>query len=145
LDTSVYNRLFDDQTQPKIFLETQAIVLILQMLESDLIELVNSSVLEYENSKNPLPIKQQAMTRYLEMASIRKNVDGEIKQRAEQLEQDGLKAIDALHVACAESTNCGYFVTCDKRLINRYQGNLIRVLNPVDFILEEVSNDSSDK
>ena len=145
LDTSVYNRLFDDQTQPKIFLETQAIVLILQMVESDLIELVNSSVLEYENSKNPFPIKQQAMTRYLEMAGIRKNVDNEIRQRAEQLEQDGLKAIDALHVACAESTNSGYFVTCDKRLINRYQGNLIRVLNPVDFILEEVSDDSSDK
>ena len=33
----------------------------------------------------------------------------------------------------------------DKRLINRYQRNLIRVLNPVDFILEDESDDSSDK
>jgi hypothetical protein len=40
LDTSVYNRPFDDQTQPKVFLETQAVILILQMVEAKLIELV---------------------------------------------------------------------------------------------------------
>lgn len=141
LDTSVYNRLFDDQTQPKIFLETQAAILILQMIESNLIELVNSSILEYENSRNPFPIKQQAMNRYLEMARVKKKVDNEIKERTEQLEQDGLKAIDALHVACAEATNTNYFITCDKRLINRYKSNLVRVVNPVDFILEEASDD----
>ncbi|MEM6754294.1 MAG: PIN domain-containing protein, partial [Cyanobacteria bacterium P01_C01_bin.38] len=33
LDTSIYNRPFDDQTQPKIFLESQAVSLILQMVE----------------------------------------------------------------------------------------------------------------
>lgn len=37
LDTSVYNRPFDDQTQPKIFLETQAVTLILQMAAAQLI------------------------------------------------------------------------------------------------------------
>ncbi|WP_256973432.1 hypothetical protein [Nostoc sp. T09] len=65
LDTSVYNRPFDDQTQPKIFLETQAIILILQMVEGRLIELVSSSVLEYENSRNPFIVNQQSMKRYL--------------------------------------------------------------------------------
>lgn len=63
LDTSVYNRPFDDQTQPKIFLETQAVVIILQMVEAKTVELVSSSVLEYENSRNPYPIKQEAMSR----------------------------------------------------------------------------------
>lgn len=58
LDTSIYNRPFDDQTQPKIFLETQAIILILQMVEARLIELVNSSVLEYENSRNPFVVNK---------------------------------------------------------------------------------------
>ena len=38
LDTSVYNRPFDAQTQPKIHLETQAVILILQMVEGKLIE-----------------------------------------------------------------------------------------------------------
>ena len=72
LDTSIYNRPFDDQTQPKIHLETQAI-----------------------------------------------------------------KAIDALHVACAEASNSDYFLTCDKRLINRCQGLMLKTINPVDFILEQ--------
>jgi predicted nucleic acid-binding protein len=136
LDTSVYNRPFDDQTQPKIFLETQAVTLILQMAEAQLIDLVSSSVLEYENSLNPFPIKQQAMSRYLQMATIRQQVDETIRQRAEQLEQQGIKAIDALHVACAEAANSDYFLTCDKRLINRCQGLPMKTLNPVDFILE---------
>ena len=33
LDTSVYNRPFDDQTQPRICLETLAFVVVLQMVE----------------------------------------------------------------------------------------------------------------
>lgn len=53
LDTSAYNRPFDDQTQPKIFLESQAIAIILEMVETRMVELVSSSVLEYENSRNP--------------------------------------------------------------------------------------------
>ena len=48
LDTSIYNRPFDDQAQPKIFLETQAVTVILQMVEAELVELVSSSVLEYK-------------------------------------------------------------------------------------------------
>lgn len=53
LDTSAYNRPFDDQTQPKIFLESQAVAIILEMVETRMVELVSSSVLEYENNRNP--------------------------------------------------------------------------------------------
>lgn len=85
LDTSIYNRPFDDQTQPKIFLESQAVSIILQMVETELVELVSSSVLEYENSRNPFPVKQEAMNRYLQMAEFRQVVNEGIRQRAEQL------------------------------------------------------------
>jgi predicted nucleic acid-binding protein len=137
LDTSIYNRPFDDQTQPKIHLETQAVIVILQMVEGKLIELVSSSVLEYENSRNPFPLPRAAMNRYLQMATVRQAVNETIKQRAEQLEQQGIKAVDALHVATAEAANSDYFLTCDKRLINRCQGLTLKTLNPVDFILEQ--------
>ncbi|MCL1473969.1 PIN domain-containing protein [Argonema antarcticum] len=140
LDTSAYNRPFDDQTQPKIFLESQAVVIILQMIEAKEVELISSSVLEYENSRNPYPIKQEAMNRYLQLAGLRQEVDEAIRQRAEELEQNGLKAIDALHVACAEAIGSDYFITCDKRLINRCSGLTMRVVNLVDFVLE-ISND----
>lgn len=104
LDTSVYNRPFDDQTQPKVFLETQAVILILQMVEAKLIELVSSSVLEYENSRNPFSVNQQSMEQYLQIATLRVLLNENIRVRAKQLEQQGIKAIDALHVACAEAS-----------------------------------------
>jgi predicted nucleic acid-binding protein len=136
LDTSVYNRPFDDQTQPKIFLESQAVVIILQMVETGMVDLVSSSVLEYENSRNPYPLKQEAMNRYLQMAEAIQMVDEAIRQRSEELGHNGLKAVDALHVACAEMLRSDYFITCDKRLINRCAGLILKVVNPVDFVLE---------
>lgn len=143
LDTSTYNRPFDDQTQPKIFLETQAVIIILQMVEVKVVELISSSVLEYENSRNPYPIKQEAMNRYLQLAELRQEVNESIGKRAEELEKDGLKAIDALHVACAEAVNSDYFITCDKRLINRCSKLTMKVMNPADFVLEMSSDDPS--
>ena len=113
------------------------------MVEAKTVELISSSVLEYENSRNPYPIKQEAMSRYLQLAKLRQEVDEAIRQRAEELEQNGLKAIDALHVSCAEAVNSDYFITCDKRLINRCSGLTMKVMNPADFVLEMSSNDPS--
>jgi predicted nucleic acid-binding protein len=145
LDTSTYNRPFDDQTQPKIFLETQAVAIIFQMIKAQTTELVSSSVLEYENSRNPDQVKQRAMDQYLKMARSRWEVDEAIRQRGQQLEHNGLKAIDALHVACAEAASSDYFITCDQRLINRSSNLAMKVINPVDFVLEISNNDSNEE
>ena len=145
LDTSTYNRPFDDQTQPKIFLESQAVGIIFQMVETRMVDLVSSSVLEYENSRNPYLIKQEAMNRYLQSAGSRQIVDESIRQRSEQLEHNGLKAIDALHVACAEAISSDYLITCNKRLINRCSSLTLKVVNPVNFVLETNSDDQSEE
>jgi len=134
LDTSVYNRPFDDQTQPRIWLETLAFVVILQMVGSGEAELVSSSVLEYENSRNPYSLRKCWVTRCLELASHRQKVDKGSRKRAQELEKKGLKVIDALHIACAETGGSHYSLTCDDRVIRRYPGE-IEVLNPVDFVL----------
>lgn len=44
LDTSVYNRPFDEQKQARIWLETLAFSVILQLLENREIELITSTV-----------------------------------------------------------------------------------------------------
>lgn len=54
------------------------------------------------------------------------------------LEQPGMKAADALHVACAEIAGCAYFLTCDDRLIRKYPEPDLQVVNPVDFVLRVV-------
>lgn len=78
------------------------------------------------------------------MARLRQEVNESIRHRANQLEQNGLKAIDALHISCAEAVSSDYFITCDKRLINRCSDLSMKVINPVDFVLE-LSNDDPSK
>lgn len=136
LDTSVLNRPFDAQSQVKIFLETQAMLLILQMIENKQVELVSSNILDYENSRNSDPDRAKAVELYLSFASAQQIANESIRQRAKELEQNGIKAMDALHIACAKAANSDYFLTCDKRLINRCKALSLRVMNPADFILE---------
>lgn len=136
LDTSVYNRPFDDQTQPRIWLETLAFGVIFQMVEANTVELVSSTMVEYENSRNPFSWRRRWVDRCITLAKLHQPVDAEIKRRAEELEQLGLKAVDALHTACAEAAESDYFLTCDDRIIRRYNSENLRVLNPVNFVLE---------
>ncbi|MEW6241117.1 MAG: PIN domain-containing protein [Chloroflexota bacterium] len=134
LDTSVYNRPFDDQTQPRIWLETLSLALILQFVESGEAVLVNSSVLEFENSRNPFALRQDWVNRCLRLSTEYKAVDDSIRKRAEQLEHLRIKALDALHVSCAEAAQASYFLTCDDRLISKRKYLNVRPLNPVEFV-----------
>ena len=136
IDTSVYNRPFDDQTQPRIWLETLALALILQLVEVGDTLLVNSSVLEFENSRNPFSLRQEWVARCLEQAKEYQSVDETIRRRAEVLESHGLRAIDSLHVACAEANGADYFLTCDDRLLKKQKYFNVSSLNPLDFVQE---------
>jgi predicted nucleic acid-binding protein len=135
LDSSVLNRPFDDQNQARIILETQALRTILQLIENGKLQLINSSVLEYENSKNTSPLRQNWVKQCLQLATEYQPLQNSIIQRAKILEQQGIKEIDALHVATAEAAQCQVFLACDDRLLRRYQGTM-KAINPVTFILE---------
>ena len=52
LDNCCYNRPYDDQTQIRIHLETEAKLHIQDMIKNSEFALVTSYVLEYENGKN---------------------------------------------------------------------------------------------
>ena len=54
---------------------------------------------------------------------------------AEQLVARGVKNYDALHISCAHYAKCNYFLTTDKKLLNKsIEG--IRVVNPLMFVNE---------
>ena len=138
IDTSVYNRPFDDQTQPRIWLETLALGLILQLVESGEAILVNSSVLEFENSRNPFPVRREWMERCLSLATEYQKVNESIQKRARELEKQKISAIDSLHIATAESTKADFFIACDDRLLKKEKHFKVKSINPVDFIQEEL-------
>lgn len=135
LDACVYNRPFDDQSQPRIWLETLAFTVILQMVESREITLVSSSVLAYENSRNPFLQRRTWVNDCLRLAEYTQLVNQAIRLRAQEIEQQGLKPIDALHLACAKAAQADYFITCDDKVIRRYGGERIKAINPVDFVM----------
>ena len=135
LDTNVFNRPFDDQSQPRIWLETQAIGLVLKAVEIGEWELVGSSVLAYENSRNPYAERQAWVSRCLQLAVYRVSLNDGIIRRAQALGQQGMSAVDALHAACAEWAGAIYFMTCDDRLAAKYTGSL-RIVSPVGFVVE---------
>jgi len=53
--------------------------------------------------------------------------------------QEGIKPRDALHIACAITGGCGYFITTDKPLLKHTPGGII-VCSPIRFLdyLEEI-------
>jgi len=77
----------------------------------------------------------QVLPEFLKRLKYSQSVTESILSRAEDLEQQGLKPIDALHLACAEAARVDCFLTCDDRVIRRYSGAPMKVLNPVDFIM----------
>lgn len=137
LDTSVYNRPFDNQKQARIWLETLAFSAILQMIEQGDVKLVQSSVVEFETSRNPNKMHQKQVQQILKLADRCVLVDEKIQHRANELNLSNITPLDALHIAVAESVECDYFVTCDDRLIRRYNKNYVSqliVCNPTEFI-----------
>jgi len=126
LDTCVYNRPFDDQAQPCIWLETLAFSIILQMIEDQAATLITSTVVGYESNLHPDPVTHAWVMRCSALAQENQFVDALIRQGAEALAQEGFKALDALNIACAEAATCDYFITCDDRLLRRYKRKKVR-------------------
>jgi predicted nucleic acid-binding protein len=137
LDTSSLNRVFDDQSQPRIYLEASAMIMVFAMLEEGLLRLVSSEVLVYENEANPFAERRSFVTAILEKAEGIQKVDEQVLSRAQQIEKSSaIIGVDALHLACAEKSNA-VFLTCDDKILKRYSGKL-RVMNPVDFAWHHV-------
>jgi predicted nucleic acid-binding protein len=135
LDNCCFNRPFDDQTQLKVHLETEAKLFVQQEIINGKYELVWSYILEYENELNPFDIRRETIFGWkkIAIADIEETMDVIIY--AEGLADDGIKPKDALHISCAVSSDCTYFITTDKKLLNTHN-NEIMIVSPIQFINE---------
>jgi len=141
LDTSALNRIFDDQSQPRIFLEASAMLLVFGLIEKRIISIVSSDVLVYENSRNPYTERQIFVTSVLRKARVIQTLNDSLAKRAQEIEVMGIKGIDALHLACAERLKVDYFVTCDDRMIRKYTGMIV-VVNPVELTMHVLQQEA---
>lgn len=66
LDNCAYNRPYDDQTQMRINLETQAKLHIQELIRDQKLELVTSYVLDFENSQSRYEIQRTAIKQFMD-------------------------------------------------------------------------------
>ena len=135
LDNCCINRPFDDQTSINIQLETDAKLFIQERIRQNDIELVWSFILDYENNDNPFPEIRTKISEWKNLSCTDPDLTDEIKQKAKELMASGLRQKDAAHVACAIYANADYFITTDKKIINKSITE-IQIVNPIDFVRE---------
>ena len=123
-------------------METQAKLDIQEQVKNHEVELVWSFILTAENEANPDSNIRDKIADWMDLAAIYVpyNLDVEI-YAAKLIEQYGIDAKDALHVACAVQADCNLLITTDKKLIRRTRliGD-IRVINPVHFVTDSREN-----
>jgi len=140
LDACCLNRPFDDQTQARIRLEAEAVILILMRCEAGDWEWIGSEVLDWEIGQTPDPERRRRVG--LLAVHIHRSVPvgpSEI-DRAQELETWGIAAYDALHLACAESGGADVLLTTDDKLLRRSAARAsdlhVRVANPLTWLRE---------
>lgn len=135
LDTCCYNRSFDDKTNMVVRLEARAVRHVQEEIRKGNLELAWSFVLESENIANPHVERKNAVAVWKCFASVDIASDEEIFRRGYAIEKLGIGYMDALHIACAVTSGCRYFLTTDRKVLNkRVKGILLR--NPLDFARE---------
>jgi predicted nucleic acid-binding protein len=137
LDNCCFNRPFDDQSQIRIKLEAEAKLKIQSDIQDSKFELVWSYILEAENMENPFEERKRPILEWKRHSIVIIKEKGTILEEARKLNQIGLSSKDALHIACAISAGCKYFITTDDRIINKQI--LIEELiltDPIGFIKE---------
>lgn len=142
LDMCCLKRPFDDQSQPRIHIETEAVLTLLK-LEKGGLELVRAAPLLIENAWNRVPERAARIGQWLREGAIHTiGTSPDVEARASELTKIGLKNLDALYVATAEDARADRFVTVDDRLLatlRRNSGSLrVKACSLVECV-EEVS------
>ncbi|MDR0310218.1 MAG: PIN domain-containing protein [Acidobacteriota bacterium] len=133
LDNCCFNRPYDDQSKLSIHLESEAKLFIQKEILNGKFELVWSYILDYENLVNPYEQRKNAIAAWRSIAVIDIDESEEIILTGNGVMLKGLKKKDALHIACAIKANCDYFLTTDKKLLNKELSEIV-LINPLDFV-----------
>ena len=140
LDNCCFNRPFDDQSQIRIRLESEAKLKIQEKIQEGHFELIWSYILDYENNKNPFEERQERIKGWKKYANADIQESHELIEMANSLNKKGFLKIDSLHMACAIISKCEYFLTTDDKILKLSTAvNEININDPIGFIKEVLS------
>ena len=141
LDNCCYNRPFDDQTQERVHLESEAILTILKMGQMKRIVIGGSEILELEITRMPDENKKRKVLDLYKAADIHILYTSKIRERSEAIMSvSKIRTFDSLHIAAAEEANADVLLTTDDKLEKMAEKLDLktRVVNPLRFAWEVI-------
>jgi hypothetical protein len=137
MDVCCLCRPFDDRTQDRIRIESEAVLTILSRCSEDWI-LVGSEAIDFEVSSILDREKRSNVSLLASLAKEKITMDEMIIKRASKLENLEFKAMDALHISSAEIA-ADIMLTADDGILSkaRTKGELIaiEIEHPVRWLM----------
>lgn len=135
LDNCTFNRPFDDQTQIRIKIETEAKLFIQHAIRDGRTGLIWSYINESENLRNPFAESKTSIARWKQLATVIVFETENLLRNAANLVELGLKPKDALHLASAVEGKADFFLTTDDAILRKLtEFRRVVVVNPIDLI-----------
>jgi hypothetical protein len=148
LDTCCYNRPYDDQTQERIHLEGEAVLVIINKRKQSNDEIIGSPVLDFEIEQIENVEKQEKVKNfYTQTINKKAEYNINIFERVKELsEQTKIRTLDRFHLSFAENAEVDVLLTTDDKFEKACSKiNLkIKVKNPLNFLLEDTENECDD-
>ena len=139
LDTCSLQRPLDNRAQLRVLLESEAILGLLALCDAQRIELLSSEALIFEIERNPNLTRQEYALEVLAKASAFVTFEPAVEERARELNRQGFKPLDALHLASAEAGQADFLCTCDDRFLKHTRattGLRTKIVSPIELIGE---------
>ena len=138
MDNCCFNRPFDDQSILRNYLESEAKIFIQGEILRKNFELAWSYMMDYEISFNPFIDRKSQILKWKNLSIIDINETSVIIDLANKIEMKNIRPKDSLHISCAVLAKCDFFITTDRKILNKSIDNIV-IIDPMDFIkLQEV-------
>ncbi|WP_133511397.1 type II toxin-antitoxin system VapC family toxin [Candidatus Thiosymbion oneisti] len=141
-DVCCLNRPFDDQTQDRIRLESEAILMILKHIEENDWQWISSDAVLYEIHKTPNDERRERLKSLNSRSTSHVPVNRLILARSAEIQIMGFKTYDALHLACAEKAAADVLLSTDDRLLKKAETSQhslkINIDNPLTWLQKVV-------
>jgi hypothetical protein len=135
LDTCCFNRPFDDQSQIRIRLESEAKLKLQSDIINKKITLIWSYMMDFENHHNPFEERRIRISHWKSLAQIVVLANPLIIDEAKAISALGLKIKDSLHLACAKFEKADFFFTTDDQILRKCHSiEGLQVCNPIEYI-----------
>jgi len=144
IDICCYSRLYDDQKQVKIYMESEAILNIINISKKNNDEIIGSPALDLEIEQIDDTEKRNKIKYFYELTKTEEtdysiNIFNRVKEISEQIK---IKTLDSFHLSFAEDSNADILLTTDVKFEKACSKmNLkIKVINPIKYLMEVLQN-----